>query len=204
MQEISIMSNCYNKCLLLVIIWLATLTVSNAFNGVTQFVSKPSKEAVKQAKILKKDGWHSYDSDRSIEQQIEACMCRSKEQILDSVGIKEDRYVIASAKQAASNFQFGYNAARSKALSEIASLLESRVSSLIKYKMSNSQMSGDNTESIIHLQTLMKSAVSTTINHSETILALYRRLPNGNVEIMVQIAYDCQELLSQTGFCSTP
>lgn len=198
------MSNCYNKCLLLVIIWLATLTVSNAFNGVTQFVSKPSKEAVKQAKILKKDGWHSYDSDRSIEQQIEACMCRSKEQILDSVGIKEDRYVIASAKQAASNFQFGYNAARSKALSEIASLLESRVSSLIKYKMSNSQMSGDNTESIIHLQTLMKSAVSTTINHSETILALYRRLPNGNVEIMVQIAYDCQELLSQTGFCSTP
>jgi len=198
------MSNCFNKCLLIVIFWLATLTVSYAFNGVMQFASKPGKEAVKQAKILKKEGWQSYDTDQSIELQIEACLCRAKEQMVDSVGIKEDRYVIASATQAASNYQLGYNAARSKALSEIASLLESRVSSLIKYKMRNSQMSGDNMESTIHLQTLMKSAVSTTINHSETILALYRRLSNGNVEIMVQIAYDCQELLSQTVFCSTP
>ena len=159
--------------------------------------AKPTKNAKKQAKELKKEGWTVPAGEKSIEQQITESQLYGAELMTDENGNTTKRFILETAVQTAGTYNAGYAAARANAQAELAAMLKTQIVSAMQGKLDNSQNSSVSAVTIDKFNQRSRVIVDETLSNSLPVLAVYRRLQNNNFEVQVRIAFDKKELTAR-------
>lgn len=158
---------------------------------------KPTKDAKKQAKELKKEGWTVPAGEMSIEQQITKSLLYEAELMADENGAPTKRYIIHGAIQTSGSFNAGYAAARAIAQTELAGQLKTEIVSVFKQKLDNAQNSSINATTVDKFNQRTQGIIDQALTNSTVCLRVYRRLPNNNFEVQVRLAFDKKELAAR-------
>lgn len=155
---------------------------------------KPTKDAKKQARQLKKDGWLVPAGEKAIEKQVTESQLLGEELMVDELGSPTRRYIQHTASQVAGTYNVGYAAARNDAIVELAANLKTQVAAAMQAKLDNNQTTSINTVTVDKFNERAKAIVDASLTNTRAVVALYRYLPNNNYEVQVRIAYDKKEV----------
>ncbi|MBO5880792.1 MAG: hypothetical protein J6Q57_04020 [Paraprevotella sp.] len=156
--------------------------------------SKPTKDAKKQAKQLKKQGWLVPAGEKSIEKQLTESQLLGEELMVDEAGSPTKRYILHTSNQVSGTYNAGYAAARNAATVELAANIKTQVAAAMQAKLDNNQTSAINAVTVDKFNERAKSIVDQSLTNMRTVVALYRVLPNNNYEVQVRLVYDKKEL----------
>lgn len=159
--------------------------------------AKPTKQAKKQAKELKAEGWTVPAGDVDIAQQVTRSQLYSAELTTDESGNVTKRYIMQTAQQTAGTYNSGYVAARAAAQTELAAMLKTELVTAMQQKLDNSQNNALTATTIDKFNQRSRMIVDQTLTNAIPVLAIYRRLPNNNFEVQVRIAFDKKELIAR-------
>lgn len=159
--------------------------------------AKPTKDAKKQSKELKKQGWTVPAGERSIEQQITESQYLSAELMTDENGAPTKRFIQHTGVSTAGTYNAAYAAGRSNAQVEIANMLETEIATAMQGKLDNAQQNAVNATTVEKFNQRIKAIVHESLSNSIPVLAIYRMLPNNNFEVQVRIAYDKKEIAAR-------
>lgn len=159
--------------------------------------AKPTKQAKKQAKELKAEGWTVPAGDIDIAQQVTRSQLYSAELTIDESGNVTKRYIMQTAQQTAGTYNSGYAAARAAAQTELAAMLKTELVTAMQQKLDNSQSNALTATTIDKFNQRSRMIVDQTLTNAIPVLAIYRRLPNNNFEVQVRIAFDKKELIAR-------
>lgn len=159
--------------------------------------AKPTKQAKKQAKELKAEGWTVPAGDIDIAQQVTRSQLYSAELTTDESGNVTKRYIMQTAQQTAGTYNSGYAAARAAAQTELAAMLKTELVTAMQQKLDNSQNNALTATTIDKFNQRSRMIVDQTLTNAIPVLAIYRRLPNNNFEVQVRIAFDKKELIAR-------
>lgn len=159
--------------------------------------AKPTKQAKKQAKELKAEGWTVPTGDIDIAQQVTRSQLYSAELTTDESGNVTKRYIMQTAQQTAGTYNSGYAAARAAAQTELAAMLKTELVTAMQQKLDNSQSNALTATTIDKFNQRSRIIVDQTLTNAIPVLAIYRRLPNNNFEVQVRIAFDKKELIAR-------
>ena len=159
--------------------------------------AKPTKQAKKQAKELKAEGWTVPAGDVDIAQQVTRSQLYSAELTTDESGNVTKRYIMQTAQQTAGTYNSGYAAARAAAQTELAAMLKTELVTAMQQKLDNSQSNALTAPTIDKFNQRSRMIVDQTLTNAIPVLAIYRRLPNNNFEVQVRIAFDKKELIAR-------
>ena len=152
--------------------------------------AKPTKQAKKQAKELKAEGWTVPAGDVDIAQQVTRSQLYSAELTIDESGNVTKRYIMQTAQQTAGTYNSGYAAA-------LAAMLKTELVTAMQQKLDNSQSNALTAITIDKFNQRSRMIVDQTLTNAIPVLAIYRRLPNNNFEVQVRIAFDKKELIAR-------
>lgn len=155
--------------------------------------AKPTKQAKKQAKELKAEGWTVPAGDIDIAQQVTRSQLYSAELTTDESGNVTKRYIMQTAQQTAGTYNSGYAAAQT----ELAAMLKTELVTAMQQKLDNSQSNVLTATTIDKFNQRSRMIVDQTLTNAIPVLAIYRRLPNNNFEVQVRIAFDKKELIAR-------
>lgn len=156
--------------------------------------AKPTKDAKKQAKELKKQGWVVPAGERSIEQQITESQFLGAELMSDENGAPTKRFIQHTGVSTAGTYNAAYAAGRSNAQVEIANMLETEIAAAMQGKLDNAQQNAVNATTVEKFNQRIRAIVHESLSNSIPVLAIYRVLPNNNYEVQVRIAFDKKEV----------
>lgn len=159
--------------------------------------AKPTKQAKKQAKELKAEGWTVPAGDVDIAQQVTRSQLYSAELTTDESGNVTKRYIMQTAQQTAGTYNSGYAAARAAAQTELAAMLKTELVTAMQQKLDNSQNNALTATTIDKFNQRSRMIVDQTLTNAIPVLAIYRRLPNNHFEVQVRIAFDKKELIAR-------
>lgn len=159
--------------------------------------AKPTKQAKKQAKELKAEGWTVPAGDIDIAQQVTRSQLYSAELTTDESGNVTKRYIMQTAQQTAGTYNSGYAAVRAAAQTELAAMLKTELVTAMQQKLDNSQSNALTATTIDKFNQRSRMIVDQTLTNAIPVLAIYRRLPNNNFEVQVRIAFDKKELIAR-------
>lgn len=157
--------------------------------------AKPTKDAKKQAKQFKKEGWTVPAGEKSIEQQITESHVYGEELMADRAGNAVKRYITHTAIQAANTYNAGYASARANALTELGGMLKTNLIAAIETQLNNEGKSAIDAVSVDKFNQKARYIVDETLTNSIPMLTIYRRLPNNNFEVQVRLAFDKKNLI---------
>lgn len=159
--------------------------------------AKPTKDAKKQAKELKKQGWIVPAGEKSIEQQVTESQFLGAELMSDENGVTTKRFIQHTGLSTAGTYNAAYAAGRSNAQVEIANMLETEVAAAMQGKLDNAQLNAVNATTVEKFNQRIKAIVHESLTNSIPVLAVYRVLPNNNFEVQVRIAFDKKEVAAR-------
>ena len=146
--------------------------------------AKPSKQAKKQAKEFKRDGWKEPAGELSIEQQL-----------THASGANQRRFIQVTGRQTSGSYNAGFAAARAAAQTELASMLQTEIVSAWQQKLDNHQQTATTALTADKFDQRVKAVVDQTLTGSIPVVAIYRVLPNDMYEVEVRLAYDKLEVM---------
>lgn len=156
--------------------------------------AKPSKDARKQEKKLKKEGWMVPAGSKTIAKQITEAQLMGEELMADENGNPTKRYILRSAQSVAGTYNTGMAAARANAQVELAAMLETKLAAAMETKLDNSQSSSITAVTVDKFHERAKSIIDASLTNTVTVLAIYRTTMQNNFEVQVQVAFDKKEL----------
>ena len=147
------------------------------------------KNAKKEAKILKKEGWKAAPGNPTIEMQlIESYKMQMQK---DDYGY--DKFIQGEAMTPGQIYDAALFQAENLAKLNLAGKMETRVIQIIDNKLANREISKDDATSLATSVGAGKNLVAQRLGQVIVPVKVYRDLPNGNVEVRV-IAYYSQAL----------
>ncbi len=158
---------------------------------------KPTRDAKKQAKELKKQGWVVPAGELTIEQQLTNSQLYAAELMADENGAPTKRFIQQTAITTSGSYNAGYAAARANAQVELAALLETEIVSAMQSKLDNAQTSAITAVTVDKFNQRTKAIVDQALTNAIPCVKIYRRLPNNNIEVQVRIAFDKKELAAR-------
>ncbi len=159
--------------------------------------TKPTKDAKKEAKRLKKAGWIIPAGERSIEQQITTGHILGAELMVDENGAPTRRFIQHTGIATAGTYNVAYASARSNSQVEIATMIANEIVAAMAGKLDNAQQNAENAVSVEKFNQRIKSLVHETLTNSIPVLTIYRVLDNKNFEVQVRIAFDKKEVAAK-------
>ena len=145
-----------------------------------------AKEAKKEAKRLKKEGWMVPAGSFSIERQLNQAYLIQAE--MDS-----DRQPKYNFGQAISSGSF-YDAAKMQAVelakADLAGNILTDLTTIVSTKLENRQISSDQANSASEIIKEGEAVVSQKLDSPIQLVEIYRTLKDGTVEVQIRLAYD--------------
>lgn len=158
---------------------------------------KPTKDAKKQAKELKKEGWLVPAGELSIEQQLTKSQLMGEELMADENGAPTKRFIMQTGLQTSGSFNAGYAAARTAAMTELAGLLKTEIVSAFQQKLDNAQNSSIDATTVDKFNQRTKGIIDQALTNAIPCLKIYRTLSNNNYQVQVRLAFDKKELAAR-------
>lgn len=156
--------------------------------------SKPTKDAKKQEKKLRKEGWLVPAGDKTIAKQIMETQLLGEELMADETGNPTKRFIIRSSQAIAGTYNAGVAAARSNAQVELASMLETKVAAALETKLDNQQNTAITANTVEKFHERAKAIIDAALTNTRTTLSIYRVNVQNNYEVQIQLAFDKKEL----------
>lgn len=156
--------------------------------------AKPTKDAKKQAKELKKAKWLVPAGEKSMERQLTESQLLGEELMADESGNPTKRFLMHTAAQVAGTYNAAYAAARNAAIVELAANIRTQVAAAIQAKLDNQQTSAITAVTVEKFNERSKAIVDESLTHTRSVVTIYRVLPNNNYEVQTRLAYDKKEL----------
>ena len=144
---------------------------------------KALKEARKEAKALKKEGFRTPIGKLPLEKQLENAWEKQAE--LDMEG--NPYWYVATSRIIGGNQSAAALQATNAAKIDIAGQIQTKVTQLIEDKVANNDMGQEEAASLTEMVATSKSIISGTLGRTIPLVEVYRTLPNNNVEVMVTI-----------------
>lgn len=142
------------------------------------------KQAKKQAKQWKKEGWKASPGAPALEQQMnDALMCQYE---LDG---DFPRYIVGRSSAVAGTFALARKQAIARARVDIASSIQTEVTELLEDSEMNTEMSAAEVESVGKMLATGQQFVQQTLGRTNVVFEAFRER-NGKTEVMVNVSYD--------------
>ena len=152
----------------------------------SELKEKASKDARKEAKKLKKDGWHIAPGALPIEKQLDR-VYTMKYEIDDDMFPK---WIMGEAMSVGENYDAAKMQALALAKQNLAGEIQTEVTGLLENNVDNKQLSPEQAASVVKTISAGKQPISQNIGRTVTVIEMYRTLKNKNKEVRVQIAYN--------------
>jgi nucleotide-binding universal stress UspA family protein len=163
------------------------LALSLSVCGMAQSNSKASKDARKEAKELKKQGWLTTPGALPLEKQLD----RSYLMEMEFDENLYPKYIMANAQSIGENYDAAKTSALSLAITNLAGQIQTEVTSLIENTVANKQLEANEAASIVETVQSSKNLISQSIGRTITVVECYREVKKGgNKEVLVRIAYN--------------
>ena len=146
--------------------------------------SKCLKDAKKQAKALKKDGWRPAIGTAPMERQLSDYLMRQYEQ-----SGAYPRYITAQGSAISGAYSTARKAAEMRARTGIAATMHAELSELAEDAHSNGELTTADVETITKFMSTGKQLVNQSMGRTEVMLDIYRER-DGVVEAWVGVSYD--------------
>lgn len=143
------------------------------------------KQARKEAKTYKKEGFKTFIGGIPLDKQIENAWMKSV--TMDESGLAE--YIVANARVIGGNVSAAKMQATHQAKVELAGLMSSNISSLIENSVSNRELSKEEAVAINKAVQASKELIVADFGRVTKEIEIYKDLDNKNVEVMVCLSY---------------
>lgn len=158
-----------------------------------QIKDKAVKQARKEAKKLRKQGYAAPVGKLPIEKQLEkSWQCQYE---IDQNGYPF--YFIATAKTVGSNYSAAQMQAVNLAKLDLAGQIQTRVNQLIETKVANNEISSGDAASLNSFVSASKSVISNTLGRVLILVEIYKVLENGNNEVQVTLGYNSELAMAE-------
>ena len=148
---------------------------------------KASKDARKEAKRLKKQGWQVAPGSLPMEKQLDRLYEMQYEVDLNT---GYPKFIKGEAMTTGGNYDAAKMQAVNLAKIELAGNISTEIAAIIDNEVANKQLDPQEATSISESVMGAKNFISQSIGQTITALELYRDLPNKNKEIRVVIMYN--------------
>ncbi len=169
------------------------LAIVFAFSGAgvtTVYAQKISKEAKKEAKRLKKEGWTIIAGGIPLERQMDRTMALREE-------LNEDnfpKYLFGVGQSVAEAYDAARMQATEVAKQDLAKQIQTELTSEIKSTIANNQISPEEAATAVEVIEASRSLITQSIGRVLIITDIYRTLENKNIEVLIRIAYDSNNI----------
>ena len=145
---------------------------------------KSTKEARKEAKKLKKDGWVVTPGSLPLERQLD----RSYLTIMETDEDQNPVYITGEGQSVGENYDAAKMQAMELARQQIASKIGSETTALIDNLVGNKQLGAEEAATVTTLLSEGKTIISQKLGRVVPVVECYRTLKNNNKEVMVRLA----------------
>ena len=152
--------------------------------------AKVTKEAKKEAKRLKKEGWNVTPGGIPIERQLDRAFGLQYEITDDNL----PKYIIGTGMSVAEAYDAAKMQATEIAKQDLAAKTQSELTSEIKSTVANNQLSPDEAASVVEVINASRSLITQSIGRVITITEVYRYKENKNVQVLLRVAYDSENI----------
>lgn len=154
---------------------------------IREIKDKAVKEARKEAKTFKKQGYYVAPGALPMEKQIEKAWMKQYEE--DDSGYT--KYVVATGNSVAGSQSAAKLQATELAKVELAGTISTQVAALIENSVANNQIANDDAVTVTKMVAASKSIIAQEIGRIITLFEIYRHVGK-NVESSVRIAYSSE------------
>ncbi len=154
----------------------------------SELSQKATKDARKQAKQYKKEGWTVAPGALPIEKQLDRVYLMQYEYDEDLF----PKYLMSEAMSDAQNYDAAKMQALELAKQNLASQIQTEVTALIDNKVANDQLGPEEAASLTKMISNGKQLISQKLGRVLPVVEMYRTLPNKNKEVLVRIAYSAK------------
>lgn len=149
-----------------------------------QFKGQMLKEAKKQAKALKREGWKPAPGTMPIENQLSEYYIQLHE--LDG---RFPKYIMGRASAKGSTYGVARKQAVARARVDIASSLQAEVASLNEMTEGNTELSNGEVETMAKMLETSQTLVQQSIGRTNVVYEIFREV-DGKTEVQVAVNYD--------------
>jgi len=153
-----------------------------------EFNEKASKDARKEAKRLKKDGWQVAPGALPIEKQLDKSYLMQYEYDNNLF----PKYIMGEAMSIGENYDAAKMQALELAKQNLAGKIQTEVTALVENTVANKQLQPEEAASVVQSISAGKSLISQSIGRVLPVVELYRTVSNKNKEVLVRIAYNAE------------
>ena len=147
--------------------------------------TKATKEAKKEAKTLKKEGWQVAPGALPLEKQLERCWTYAYQE--DDNGMP--KYTSGEAKSIGEVYDAARLQANELAKQELAGKISSEITELVENSVANKQLAQEEAASVVKTLSNSKSLIEQSLGRTITGMECYRKLKNGNTEVLIRTFY---------------
>ncbi len=188
------------KLLFLVVVSLLSFSVCNAQDSKdivkerkeiaklskAELTAKATKEARKEAKALKKEGWTVAPGALPLEKQLD----RSYMMQFEYDESLYPKYIMAEAMSIGENYDAAKMQAIELAKQNLAGQIQTEITALIENTVANEQLAAEQAASITQTVSASKNLISQSIGRVVPVMECYRTKSNKNKEVLVRLAYN--------------
>ena len=149
---------------------------------------KASKDARKEAKRLKKEGWEAAPGALPVERQLDKSYMMQQEYDDDMF----PKYLMGEAMSIGENYDGAKMQALELAKQNLAGQIQTEITALVESNVANKQLSAEEAATVTQTVMGAKNFISQSIGREITVMEVYRTKKNGNKEVLVRVAYNSQ------------
>lgn len=147
---------------------------------------KASKDARKEAKRLKKQGWQIAPGALPLDKQLDKSYLMQYE--YDENGYQ--KYLMGEAISTGENYDGAKMQALELAKQNLAAQVQTEITALVENQVANSQLSAEDAATVTKSIMSSKNLISQSIGRTITVMEVFRTLDNKNKEVLIRIAYN--------------
>lgn len=147
---------------------------------------KASKDARKEAKRLKKQGWQIAPGALPLDKQLDKSYLMQYE--YDENGYQ--KYLMGEAISTGENYDGAKMQALELAKQNLAAQVQTEITALVENQVANSQLSAEDAATVTKSIMSSKNLISQSIGRTITVMEVFRTLENKNKEVLIRIAYN--------------
>jgi len=170
----------------------AFLFTANTYAG-NDIEKTAEKEAKKEAKRLKKEGWQVTPGSLPLERQLKDMFMKRYD--LDELGMT--KWYIGSSQPIGEFYDAARTQGNMMARLNLVEQIQSNLTAITEASVGNKQLTKDEAASVAQVIQRSKELVSSKLGRTVPLVECYRKLANGNYQLMIQIGYPSSRALEE-------
>jgi len=171
---------------------LLMLFVFTSSMNAQKILTKEQEKAVKKdVKKYEKEGWKVKPGSPTIAMQL----TKSYQMVWEKTADGADQWIMGEGSSVGTIYDAARTQAMTVAQGEIARKMKTDLTAQIEQDLANEQFSQQEAESIAQtVVNTMGRSVDQSISRPNSLIEMYRDLPNGNVEVLMRLAISSAKL----------